>query len=288
MTNVLRLIVPQWQGGESGAYPLGAQLLAWLAPPTDADTVEIPISEISELPLPIQDGIAGRFELLAQTRAIRAVLEERQPDRLVVFGGDCLVDQAPFAYLNERYGGRLGVLWLDAHPDVATPAHRNCAHTMILGNLLGKGDPSFAAEVPVRLDPKRVLLVGLSRLMPYEELELESLGLSTISTDALSRSSTPILEWIRASRIEHLAIHLDLDVLSPLVFRAQGFAAPGQVLNGIERERIGSMTFEQLVRIISDVSLACEVVGLGITEHKPWDAINLRNMLAEIPILKGN
>lgn len=52
-------------------------------------------------------------------------------------------------------------------------------------------------------------------------------------------------------------------------------------------ERTGSMTFAQVLRIIRDVSATCDVVGLGITEHMPWDAINLQNALAGIPILSA-
>jgi hypothetical protein len=40
----------------------------------------------------------------------------------LTLGGDCLVDLAPIAYLSERYGDYLAVLWVDAHPDVMGPA----------------------------------------------------------------------------------------------------------------------------------------------------------------------
>lgn len=36
---------------------------------------------------------------------------------------------------------------------------------------------------------------------------------------------------------------------------------------------------------IKGVSSRTTVVGLGITEHMPWDAINLKNFLAQLPIL---
>lgn len=32
MEKTLRLLIPQWQGGNNPAYFLGAKLLAWLAP----------------------------------------------------------------------------------------------------------------------------------------------------------------------------------------------------------------------------------------------------------------
>lgn len=45
-----------------------------------------------------------------------AILKDKQPSKVIILGGDCVVSQAPFACLNEKYNGTLGVLWLDAHP----------------------------------------------------------------------------------------------------------------------------------------------------------------------------
>lgn len=286
-SGTLRLIVPQWQGGENAAYPLGARLLAWLAPATGDMTIEIPVPPPESLPLALEDGIAGRAALMAQMGDIRKVLGQHVPERIVVFGGDCLVNQEPFAWLNHRHGGKLGVLWLDAHPDVASPRDRSRAHTMVLGNLLGRGDAAMAAEVPTPLEAARVMMVGLSRLLPYERVEIDALGLRSLGTNQVATSSSAILDWLREEGIEKLAIHLDLDVLDPKMFRSQGFAVPGQVLEGVMADRVGSMNFAQLLRIIQDVSAACDVVALGITEHLPWDALNLRDVLAAVPILAG-
>lgn len=243
--------------------------------------------EPADLPLQLEDGVAGRSALMAQMREMRDVIERHDPERIVVFGGDCLVEQVPFAWLNQRYGGKLGVLWLDAHPDVASPRDRSRAHTMVLGNLLGRGDAAMAAEVPVPLDPAKVMMIGLSALMPYEAAEIETLGLRSLTVDQVASSPAEILRWIEAEGISHLAVHFDLDVLDPQLFRSQGFAAPGQVLEGVMAQRTGSMTFAQVLRIIRDVSANCDVVGLGITEHMPWDAMNLQNALAGIPMLSA-
>ena len=287
-SGTLRLVVPQWQGGENAAYHLGARILAWLAPATEDRTIEISVPEPTSLPLPLEDGAAGRAALMAQMREIRRVLDLHAPERIGVFGGDCLVNQEPFAWLNPRHGGKLGVLWLDAHPDIASPRDRSRARTMVLGNLLGRGDAVMAAEVPIPLEPAQVMWVGLSRLLPYESMEIEEIGLRALRIDQVAESSAEILNWLEEAHIEKLAIHLDLEVLDPMAFRSQGFAAPGQVLEGVMADRVGSLTFEQVVRIIRDVSAACDVVALGITEHMPWDAMKLRNALAGLPILAGS
>lgn len=225
---------------------------------------------------------------MTQMLEIRRTLDQHAPDRVVIFGGDCLVNQAPLAWLNERHGGKLGILWLDAHPDVASPRDRTRAHTMVLGNLLGQGDAEMAREVPTPIERSRVMMVGLSRLLPYEAEAIETLGLRPLAKEQVESPSEHILGWIRDEGITRLAIHLDLDVLDPQLFRSQGFAVPGVVLEGIMAERVGSMTFAQVLRIICDVSAVSDVVGLGITEHMPWDAINLRDTLAGIPILSGS
>jgi arginase len=45
------------------------------------------------------------------------------------------------------------------------------------------------------------------------------------------------------------------------------------------------MTMAQVVRLLSDVAQEADVVGLGITEHMPWDAIALRDTLAKLPLI---
>lgn len=41
----------------------------------------------------------------------------------------------------------------------------------------------------------------------------------------------------------------------------------------------------QLLHLMKELSEETDVVGLGITEHMPWDSINLKKLLGEIPIL---
>ena len=144
MSTTLRLLMPQWQGGNNPSYALGARLLSWLAPDGgDTLQVEVPVEEYMGEALPLENGVVARTALLRQILAAQKTLEAHSPERVIVFGGDCLVSQAPFAYLNEKYGGKLGVLWLDAHPDVSTPEMHRHVHAMVLGNLLGEGDSEF-------------------------------------------------------------------------------------------------------------------------------------------------
>lgn len=281
----LRLLFPQWQGGNNPPYYFGAQLLSWLAPDPQGPVAQVPVDTPSDEPLAIEQGIRGRSALLRQMRHARSIIDEHAPDRIVVLGGDCLVDLAPFTYLNERYEGDLALLWVDAHPDVLTPEDFPNAHAMVLGNLLGEGDGDFVEAVKRPIKPANVMYAGLMETSPVETALIKRLGLEHASPEQLAHTSEPVLQWFRSTGAKHLAIHLDLDVLDPNGFRSLLFAnpqAPAGAFDGIAQ---GKMPIADVVRLLADVAAVADVVGIGIAEHLPWDALALKNMLARLPLL---
>lgn len=282
MPNTLRLVVPQWQGGNNPPYMFGAKLLAWLAPDAgETPQVEVPIEPYYGTNLPKENGVVGQSVLLRQLQSTRKIIEAHQPDRIIVFGGDCLVSQAPFAYLNERYNSKLGILWLDTHPDVSTPEMYHHEHAMVLGNLLGEGDPEFAATVKLPIKPQMVMYGGLQQMSSDEDKIINRLKLRKAGPMELAETSRPVLDWIEENSIERLAIHFDLDVLDPKWFRA---LLPCEPVEHPFEAVLGEMTLAQAARVIQDVSKQTDVVGLSIAEHLPWDALNLHNFLASLPI----
>jgi arginase len=268
--------MPQWQGGGNNrAYALGAQLLAWLAPASAAAFEEVPISLQTE-GLTVDQGIFAREVVLAQARAARQILERRQPDRVVVFGGECSVDFAPFAYLNGRYNGDLAVLWVDAHPDVDLPdGDYPNFHAMVLSALLGFGDPEVVAEVQQPIPPDRVLYVGLRALLGALDILRDRFGISlnSVSAAQVEHDSGPVIEWLRSTGAAHVAVHFDLDVLDPRDFNS----AVGHDPDGVRAEAA--------IRLLADVAQAVDIVGLGITEYAPRDAMLLADMLRRLPIV---
>ncbi len=291
-TKTLRLLFPQWQGGNNPAYHFGSQLLNWLAPKATGPIEEVMVALPDPTPLSVENGIVGRRALLDQAGDARRLIDRHTPDRLVVLGGDCLIDLAPFAYLNERYDGDLAVLWVDAHPDVITPAESEHGHTMVLGNLLGEGDPAFAALVKRPIRPENVMFAGrrdtsdhFAAIQAKEKEMFDRLNLRTAGPEALADTSEPVLHWLRSIGAKHVAIHLDLDVLDPRLFRSLLFSNPDPLVPSVDTYPSGRMTMAQIVRLLSDVSQAVDVVGLGITEHLPWDSLALRNMLADLPLI---
>lgn len=288
----LRLLFPQWQGGKNPAYHFGSQLLNWLAPEAAGPVEQVAVPQPDGAALQAEDGIVARRALLNQVSDARRLIDKHRPDRLVVLGGDCLVDLAPFAYLNERYDGELAILWVDTHPDVITPNESEHGHTMVLGNLLGEGDAEFTAAVKRPVKPQNVMFAGrrdTSTDFPeilFKESEMfERLKLRTAGPEQLADTSEPVLEWLRSTGAKHLAIHFDLDVLDPKLFRSLLFSNPDPSVPSVDTYPSGRMKMEQIVRLLSDVAKAVDIVGLGITEHLPWDSLALRNMLAELPLI---
>jgi arginase len=284
----LRLNFPLWQGGNRPEYHFGAQLLAWLAPTAvgPIETVTIPEPGPGES-LDVEEGISGRTVLLRHLQEARQAIEKHRPSRILTLGGDCLVDLPPIAYLNSLYEGNLGVLWLDAHPDVTTVDYYPNAHAHVLGALLGRGDSDLIGEVKTPLAPSRVMCAGLDMWAPNEDEVIQGLGLLRAGAASLAETSSPVLNWIADKRIEYLAVHFDLDVLDPSAFRPLLFNKPGLPTDAFSDVPRGRMQPDQVVRLLRDVARACDVVGLAITEHMPWDTIALREMLRQLPLMDG-
>jgi arginase len=286
-STTLRLNMPQWQGGDEPAYRFGAELLRWLAPAHDGPEETIAVPEADGNPRAIERGIKSRAALLALARAARAAIERHDPDRIVTLGGDCLVDLAPIAFLSRKYGEKLGVLWVDAHPDVMSAAEFPHAHAHVLAMLLGRGDAAFTAEVPGKLAASRVLIAGMDAWTDAEGAILAELGIGHVPAAALAGDSRPVLDWIEAQGITRLAVHFDLDVLDPAHFSPLLFNrpdAPDDAFAGIVQ---GTMRLEQVARLLKDAGAAADMVGLAVTEHLPWDMLRLRNTLAALPIMRS-
>lgn len=271
----LRLHMPQWQGGNVHDYYLGSKLLAWLAPPADGPVETIPVTEI-----------ASRAARACRIRAARPSMPF-SISRISPGGGDCLVDLAPMAYLNTRYGGTLGVLWVDAHPDVLTPKDFAQGNAQVLGALLGKGDSDLVSEVNTPIKTSHIKYAGLDAWMPVEGAVINTFGLRRAGSDSLAETSAPVLNWIADEGIAHLAIHFDVDVLDPAKFGPVLFNKPGAPADAWTDVPRGRMLPDQVVRLLQDVAATCDVVGLAIAEYMPWEAIAMHNMLRKLPLLAG-
>ena len=110
---------------------------------------------------------------------------------------------------------------MDAHPDIANTKTSAHFREMTLADLLGQNPQSKLTKAHHPVATERVMLVGLieERLRPLD-IACKTLNLRIVSPEELQKDSTSVFEWIQKAGIRHLAVHWDLDVLSPADFRS--------------------------------------------------------------------
>lgn len=286
-TSTLRLIYPQWQGGiishhipelqpddSSRGYYLGAQLLNFLAPASGQMTLQVPVS------LDINDrateyGINSYGAILRQTKDALSILNENNPERIIVLGGDCAVSVVPFTYLAAKYTDDVAIVWIDAHPDVNLPYDDYTGyHAMALTACLGMGEKTIMNILPAKVDASKSLLVGLREWDNGMKERQAELGIKGLSPSEVAQDSSAVLDWLKNTGVSKVVIHFDLDVLDP----AEIIAAVGVVSSG--------MKIDEVVRVINDISAEYDIVGLTVAEPMPRIAIKIKNMLDQLPLLK--
>lgn len=147
----------------------------------------------------------------------------------LVLGGDHSVAIGTLAGLARAAGARGGLIWLDAHGDLNTPATSPTGnvHGMGLAAAVGRAVfPHPGLRLPA-VDPARLVLLGIRSLDPDEQRylreggitvftmsEIDRIGIEAAMKDALARVAGP--------GFVHLS--LDLDVLDPEI--APGVGTP--------------------------------------------------------------
>lgn len=287
-TKSLRLLMPQWQGGNDPVYHLGAQLLAWLAPKgSDYQLVEVPVAVPDGSALENEGGTLGKTAILRQNQAALEIIQSADPERIVTFGGDCSVSLAPFSYMAAKHAGDVAVLWIDAHFDLASSKVSTHAHSYPMLNLLGQGDPEFADFAKVPVPSAQLAYVGIdkSKISERSRLAVEAIKPRVFSPDELTGSLAEVVTWVRETEASKLLVHFDLDVIDPNKFRSQLFNNPAGLAEQFKTSPTGTMSFESVIALLLAVGEVIDIVALTIAEHLPWDVENLRKTLARLPIL---
>ncbi|KPH52657.1 arginase family protein [Helicobacter pullorum] len=284
--NTLRLLYPQWQGGDiaslvpelnkedsSLGYYLGAELLEFLAPKNIASkTAKVPIS--LEYSRESKNDILNYDEIVAQSKAALEILNTHKPDKILTLGGECSVSVVPFSYLAHKYSGDVAIVWIDAHKDLNLQGDSyEGYHAMALAACFGLIDKDGIAKIlPAHFNPKDSILVGVRDFEGKKE-RCEEIGVKVLSPDE-ARDSTKLLEWLKSRGKSKVVVHFDLDVLDP----SELIMAVGVVENGLK--------IAEVVNLINAINTNYDLVGLSIAEHMPRVAIKLRNMMRELPLFE--
>ncbi|MET7328539.1 arginase family protein [Nonomuraea sp. NPDC005650] len=204
-------------------------------------------------------------DLRSTAAKVRAAVGQAHGGLLVAVGGDCGVELEPVGAARERYGDRLVVVWFDAHGDLNTPesSPSGAYHGMVLRALTGEGPEGLVGREP--LAPGRIVLAGVRDLDSGEADFVEKNGVRHLPVVDAAGLVAAIEDCGAGAFGEDGAegrgpvvyVHVDFDVLDPLVFRSVGCPTPG----GLQPD--------QLLSLVAAVAERFEVVGLGLMEYEP-------------------
>ena len=182
----------------------------------------------------------------------------------LVLGGDHSVALGTLAGLRAAAGQPGGVVWIDAHGDLNTPATSPTGnvHGMPLAAALGVAGEAFAhpgLELPA-VDPARVVLLGVRSLDAAERVLIREKGIRVITMTEIDRIGIEraVLEAIdRASGPGFLHVSLDLDALDPEV--APGVGTPVK----------GGLTYREAHLACEDLAESGVIGSLELVEVNP-------------------
>jgi arginase len=142
---------------------------------------------------------------------------------------------------------KIGMLWLDAHPDFNTPETTRSGSLGGMPVAVATGRALQVMRLDAKLDPplsdRHVVMGGVRLTDPLEQSLLDNSMIEQLSVDDL-RHMTPAV-WAQLDRLNRLTdkiyVHIDMDVLDPREVMAHGNKVP----NGPSSEQLGKL-FEAL------------------------------------------
>ncbi|WP_269026692.1 hypothetical protein [Limosilactobacillus fermentum] len=81
-------------------------------------------------------------------------------------------------------------------------------------------------------------------------------------------------DWVRGHGFKQVAVHFDLDALSPTAFRSIYPAEPGTDPADFPAT-VGQLTLPEVANLLTQLDQNAELVGLTVAEHMAWDAHGL-------------
>ena len=128
---------------------------------------------------------------------------------------------------------RIGMLWLDAHPDFNTPETTRSGSLGGMPVAVATGRALQVMRLDAKLEPplsdQHVVMGGVRLTDPLEQRLLDDSRIEQLSVEDL-RKMTPAV-WAQMDRLNRISdklyIHIDMDVLDPREVMAHGNKVPG-------------------------------------------------------------
>jgi len=197
--------------------------------------------DLGDVPIPplANDVVEGRVKNLTHFRdsSVRVYNSARAigADSVLVFGGECSETVGIMAGLAEHFGGRPGMLWMDAHGDFNTPETSPSGYVggMCLAMAAGRGPTLGLGPRDAPLSVERLVHLGSRALDQPEEQAFASSPTRMVTAGRLkkqgagdaARDAVRLLE----ESSDWIACHLDVDVVDPAQIPAVNYPAPGGI-----------------------------------------------------------
>jgi arginase len=144
---------------------------------------------------------------------------------------------------------RIGMLWLDAHPDFNTPETTRSGSLGGMPVAVATGRALRVMRLDAKLDPpladRQVVMGGVRLTDPLEQQLLDHSQIAQLSVEDLRHATPAVFAQLdRLSRsTDKIYVHIDMDVLDPREVEGHGNKVP----NGPSSEQLASL-FEQIFR----------------------------------------
>jgi arginase len=257
---------------------LGERIAALGRPVTDKGDLAVPIPETRHMGDPRRryiDDIATVCDALA-TSARESLDSGAFP---LVLGGDHSLaagSVAATSAVTRQRGGRLGLLWVDAHGDMNTPASSQSGnvHGMPLAALLGSepAELSGLAGFSPKIDPAHVVLIGVRNLDEQEKQRVRDSRIHVFTMKDIDRAGiAQVIEQaiaLASDGTSGIHVSFDLDVCDPTI--APGVGTPVK----------GGLDYREAHMVMEVLADSGRVVALDMVEVNP--TLDVRNSTAEL------
>lgn len=138
---------------------------------------------------------------------------------------------------------KIGLLWLDAHPDFNTPETTRSGSLGGMPVAVATGRALRRMRIEARLDPplsdKHVVMGGVRLTDPLEQSLLDQSSIEQLTVDDLRQMTPAVFAQLdRLSRLtDKIYVHIDMDVLDPREVMAHGNKVP----NGPSSEQLAKL-----------------------------------------------
>ena len=239
---------------------------------SDLGNVEVPVAESMDS-LPDSGELRFADAIAATCSGAMARLGELPDGSFpIALGGDHSISMGTVP--GAAGAARVGLLWVDAHADLNTPATSPSGnvHGMPVAHLLGWGDERFTAlwGGGARVRPEDLVYLGLRSVDPAEREMIEEAGLAAFSMKeiderGIAEVAGEALEML--GDVERLHVSFDADVLDPSL--APGVGTPVK----------GGLDYREAHLLMELLAESGRVTSLDLVEVNPM--LDRRNETAE-------